>query len=640
MKSIYLITVCAISCLGIIVYSNTFNGAFHFDDKPYIINNLAIRNLQDLLDIWKICPCRFVTFFTLALNYHFDQLNVFGYHLINIAVHIASALLVWWLTLLTLSTPAMKGEKITRHGDIIALFAGLIFISHPVQIEAVTYVWQRTASLAAFFYLASLCLYVKSRLLRDNVIASPKGEAIFYISSLLMAIMAMFTKENTITLPLMVLLYEFFFIGRRPYLFWKNITPFLLFLFIIPVTMLLTKSERFQEIHGVVHGPNGISPGHYLLTQFRVMITYIRLAFLPFNQNLDYDYPIFKSFFELPVLAGFLSLTAILWGTTRLFAKYRLLAFSIFWFFLTLLPESSILPLKDVIFEHRLYLPMAGYSIFLASGSFYLLGKKNLKTMVKALIVILACYSILAYQRNKIWRDDLVLWDDVIQKSPHKARPYNNRGNIYIRQGSMDLAMADYNKAIELDPDFADAYNDRGSVYGKQGDYAHALSDLNKAIAIDPRYADAYNNRGDVYGKQGDYASAMNDYNKVLQLIPDDAEAHYNRGVIFDGQGDSAQAMNDYTRAIEINPEITEAYIYRGAIWAKEGNTKQALSDFTKAIELKPDNGYAYNNRAVLYFQLQEYDKAWEDVDRSEASGYSVDPRFINSLQKASGKEN
>ena len=126
-----------------------------------------------------------------------------------------------------------------------------------------------------------------------------------------------------------------------------------------------------------MRGSMGISPMHYLLTQFRVMVTYIRLVFLPVNQNLDYDYPIFKSIFEFPVLISFLFLIFILFSAKRLFSKYRLVSFSIFWFFLTLLPESSLFPIHDVIFEHRLYLPLVGYSMFLVSSVYYLLGKNS-----------------------------------------------------------------------------------------------------------------------------------------------------------------------------------------------------------------------------------------------------------------------
>ena len=156
--------------------------------------------------------------------------------------------------------------------------------------------------------------------------------------------------------------------------------PFLLTLFIIPVTMLFTHNQSIDshEMHSAIEGSADISSMHYLLTQFRVMVTYIRLLFLPLNQNLDYDYPISKSLFELPALISFLFLITILFFAKRLFSKYRLVSFSIFWFFLTLLPESSLFPIKDVIFEHRLYLPLVGYSMFLVSGVYYLFRKESL----------------------------------------------------------------------------------------------------------------------------------------------------------------------------------------------------------------------------------------------------------------------
>jgi tetratricopeptide (TPR) repeat protein len=201
---------------------------------------------------------------------------------------------------------------------------------------------------------------------------------------------------------------------------------------------------------------------HYLLTQFRVIVTYIRLVFLPFNQNLDYDYPVFKNFFELSVLISFLFLMTILLCANRLFSKYRLVSFSILWFFLALLPESSFFAIKDVIFEHRLYLPLAGVSLFLVSGAYYLIGKNGLKAMVVVLTMVLACYSVLTYQRNKVWKDPLTLWDDTVHKSPHKARGYGNRGMAYYKQGDFTHALSDFNKAIELNPNYTESYNNRG----------------------------------------------------------------------------------------------------------------------------------------------------------------------------------
>ncbi len=597
-----LFSIILISCLGIIVYSNTFLCSFHFDDIFYIVNNFFIKDIQNLQNIWKCCPCRFIIYLTIAFNYHFHQLNVFGYHLFNLVVHLFTAILVWWLTLLTFSTPAMKENKITRHADLIALFAGLVFVSHPVQIEGVTYIWQRAASIAAFFYLASLSLYVKSRLLQDKESTSGLGR-IYYVCSLIIAIVAMFTKENAITLPLMILLYEFSFLKTKRSFNGGYTIPFLFSLFIIPLTMLLTKSDRFQEIQGVVEGPGGISPTHYLLTQFRVMITYIRLVFLPFNQNLDYDYPISESVFELPTLFSLLFLITIFFSAKRLFSKYRIVSFSIFWFFLTLLPESSLLPLKDVIFEHRLYLPLVGYSMFLVSSTYYLGGKNTPKTMVIALTMIIACYSVLTYQRNNVWKDEFTLWDDIVLKSPHKARPYYNRGLTYIKQSNLTQAMSDFNKAIEIDPEYADAYYNRGIIYAKQNNLTQAILDYNKAIELKPKYAEAYNNRGIVYAKQGNLTQAMSDFNK----------------------------------AIEIDPEYADAYNNRGIVYAKQNNFTQAIFDFNKTIEIDPKDAEVYNNRAVIYHQLKQYDKAWADMHKAEELGFAINPELINGLKKASG---
>ena len=663
MKAFYfkLLSVIIIFCLGIIVYSNSFFCSFHFDDSDYIVRNLFIRNIQNLFHYWVFYPCRFITFLSIAVNYHFNHLNVFGYHLFNLAVHLACAVLVWFLTLLTLSTPVMKGDKISKHADLIAFFAGLVFVSHPIQTEAVTYIWQRTASMAAMFYLASLCFYVKSRLL-----VSTDGHKVrsYYILSLMMAIMAMFTKENTVTLPLMIVFYEFcFFKVGEDFVFsrmnWLYLSPFLLTIFVIPVTILLTKAQQFQAIQRFVHEPGGTSPWHYLLTQFRVIVTYIRLLFLPLNQNLDYDFSIAKSIFAWPVLMSFLFLAGILYWAKQLFLKYRLVSFSIFWFFLTLSLESSVFPLKNVIFEHRLYLPLIGYSMFLVSGVYYLFPKNTIKTMVIILTIIITLNSILTYQRNKVWRDEITLWSDVVDKSPHKARPINNRGlaysnqgnftqamfdynkaieidpqfteayinrgNIYFQAGKFDLAFSEYNKVIEVDPNNPDAYYNRGNIYYQQGNSAKAIYNYNKAIGININYAQAYNNRGNLYAQEGKFTDALSDYIRAIEIVPSYAEAYTNRGTLYSQQGKFIEALSDYNKAIEINPNFAEAYYRRGNVDKEQNNFTQALFDYTRAIEAKPNYADAYYNRANTYSQQGDFTQALSDYNKA----LEIDPNLV-----------
>ena len=578
--------------LGTLIYSNTFYSPFHFDDIHFIANNFLIRDISNLRGIWNFFPGRFIVFITLALNYHFHQLNVFGYHLFNLAIHLGSAILVWWLGMLIFSTPVMEKDGLFKNSKWVALFAALIFLVHPLQTESVTYIWQRCTSLGGFFYLFSICLYIKSRLLwRQNSLFSKR--IIVYALSLIFAAMSMFTKENSITLPAMIILSEFCFFKPVKFSSWKYAMPFLFLLPIIPIILSFPQPQSFN------------TGGHYLLTQFRVVVTYIRLLFIPLNQNLDYDYPVVNSLINLPALISFVFLVVIIVSAILVFYKYRLVSFGILWFFLTLSPDSSFVPLDDVIFEHRLYLPIVGSSFAVVSFIYYFFKHKTLKLMVVALLVIISCYAMLTYRRNFIWKDKITLLNDVIRKSPMKARSYNNRGNAYKEQGNIQQAISDYTKGIAINPRDAEIYSNRGSAYKDQGNIQQALSDYNKAIEINPHFFVAYDNRGITYYQQGNFIQAISNYNKAIAINSDYAGAYYNRGTAYVKQGNFVQAISDYTKAIAINSRYAEAY----------------------------------NNRGGAYYVIKEYDQAWVDVHKAEGLGYLVHPGFLAALKKASARE-
>ena len=604
-----------IAC-GFLIYSNTFTCSFHFDDQTSIVQNRAIRNILDLRAIWNFWPDRFITYLSVAFNYHFHQLNVVGYHLFNLVVHLTSSILVWWFVLLTFSTPVMKGEKIAQHADILAFFAGMIFLTHPIQTQAVTYIIQRASSLAALLYLASLSFFIKSRLLQQQG-RNPAASRLFYCGSLIAAAMAMFTKAPAITLPFMALLYEIYFLKSKKEDKRKYPVLLLLTVFIIPLTFFLTKSVDFVHMKRTVEIPADISSLQYLLTQSRVMVTYLRLFFFPINQNFIYDYKIAGSLLDLHVLASLIFLFSILAIAFKLFRKNRLISFGIFWFFLTLLPESSFIPIRDVIFEHRLYLPAAGFSLFLTSLIYYLFKNSTLKSVIIALLIITSCYAILTYRRNFIWKDELTLWNDVVLKSPDREIAYNQRGDAYMDLDNIPEALNDYNKAIEINPDYADAYNNRGNVYKAQGKIQRALDDFNKVIEIEPNPADAYNNRGNVYKEQGDIQQALADYNKAIEIDPGLEGIYVNRASIYKVQGKIQQALADYNKAIEINPNRASIYNNRGNIYKNQGKIQLALADYNKAIEINPNYAYAYYNRGYMYKEQGEIQLALADYNKA-----------------------
>ena len=235
---VHLFLLCAV---GLIIYSNTFHVPFQCDEDYLIKNNPIVKDFNYFiepskargLDQYGALQTRYVGFLTFALNYKFDGFDVAGYHAVNLSIHILNAFLVYFLVLLTFRTPFLTRSRLTEKAGVAALFSALLFISHPVQTEAVTYIFQRLASLVTFFYLLSLTAYVKSRL------SSGRTQRIgFFLLSVFSAIIAMKTKENAFTLPIMIALYEFFFLEDSLRRRIVRFIPLLLTMAIIPLARM------------------------------------------------------------------------------------------------------------------------------------------------------------------------------------------------------------------------------------------------------------------------------------------------------------------------------------------------------------------------------------------------------------------
>jgi len=606
-----------IAVVGFMAYSNTFLAPFQLDDVRQIQNNSMIRDLDNFLlaleghdfaqGPYKYIPSRFVGYLSFALNYHFGGVDVRGYHLTNLFIHIANALLVYFFVKLTFATPYFRdlgsgardrqtigseksgNSRFTAQDSpftfsdprLIALFASLLFVSHPLQTQAITYVVQRFASLAALFYLLSVVLYIKGRLAvtgpgrwggkpgGDRHAATGKEEGkelrsttsrflpvVYFSLSLVSAILAMRTKEIAFTLPLVIILYEFLFFKaplKKRLLF---LLPVALTLVIVPLSIMHGNEPLgrvLSDINERTRVETEMPRWDYLMTEMRVVTTYIRLIFLPVNQNLDYDYPIYHSFTDLPVLLSFLFLSAIIGFALFLvystrseklkvksekseqvpenlspftFHLLRLTAFGILWFFITLSVESSIIPIEDVIFEHRVYLPSVGFLIAITAGLFALAGRlRKEKIAVLLLTLTTLALSAATYARNDVWKDSISFWEDVVRKSPNLARPHNNLGTAYDARGRKDEAMREFQTAVSLKFSYPDAHYNVGMIYLEQGRLDEAKKEFQAAAWLIPDDPDAHFNLGKIYALQGLPYDAINEYQTVLKLDPDYAKA-------------------------------------------------------------------------------------------------------------------
>ena len=485
-----------IIALGLAVYSNTLHAPFQSDELNYIIHkpyikdlSFPIESLRDQPEFYKTLKQRYIGYLTFALNYRLHGYAVEGYHIVNISIHLLSGLLVYLLVFLSFRTPFLRRFTSPEKASITALFSGLFFVVHPLQTEAVTYVYQRLASLMAFFYLGSLVAYILARL-TDRLYS----RLVFHALAVGLAVLAMKTKENAFTLPIVVVMYELFFfegkISRR--ILW--IVPLLLTLMIIPISTLSISHQTSLRVDQMTAVTEGVSMWDYLIVEFRVIATYIRLIFLPINQNLDHDYPSFESFLSADVLPAFLLLSAILSTALHLFHRsrtgkrgLRLIAFGIFWFFVTLSVESSLIPLPNPINEYRVYLPSAGFFISVCSAAFlFPAGRRAGRIIIAAGASVVILLSVATYTRNDLWGNNVLFWKDVVGKSPLRARAHNNLGLHYQEAREYEKAIREYKTALSMDPYFFDARKNLGLVYLDLGQPYAAIIEIETALIQNP----------------------------------------------------------------------------------------------------------------------------------------------------------
>ncbi len=582
--------------IGILIYSNSFYSPFQWDENDFIVQNPVVKNLSYFLgpsrakgidpDFYIFFKTRPISYLTFALNYSIHGFDVLGYHLVNLWIHLLNGVLVYIFVLLTFRTPFLKESSLKKNSRLIALFSALLFISHPIQTEAVTYIFQRHASLVTLFYLLSMAFYIQWRLKSEEQEASHLHSILFYALSFISALFAMKTKENAFTLPLSIITYEFCFFAGAISIRMLRLIPFLLTSAIIPLT-LTGIDKPIGQIISQISDPSlllikEVSKEAYLFTQFRVILTYIRLLFFPIDQNLDYNYPIYSSFFIGPVFLPFLFYLVLLGLAVYFFKRskqgvpeLRLISFGIFWFFITLSVESSIIPLQMMICEYRVYLPSVGVFIAVMTSVFIVIEKWKTKFLQLekkvwvffAFIVILL--SALTYARNVVWMDEVRMWEDVTRKSTGNARGHYNLG----------------------------------LAYGKKGRLEDALKEFEITLKLNPRHAKARNNLGIIYDQQDRPDDAIREFRAALQLNPNDANAHYNLGLVFERQNKVDDAMKEFQMALQLNPNDANAHNNLGVIFAKQDRWDDAIREFQAALRMDPHHVNAQNNLKKIYIK-------------------------------------
>jgi tetratricopeptide (TPR) repeat protein len=607
---LFLITVAA--------YWNSFSVPFVFDDLQTIQRNATVHfgEFNGLSAI--LFGTREILFKTFALNSLWSGQEVWSYHVINFVLHLLNGFLLFAIG----SRIFGYTETNPTRRDIYAALAASFFLVHPVQTESVTYISSRSELLSTLFYLAGLFVFICWPVRRIGFLCSLVVGILYFLG--------LGSKETVITLPAIIFVFDYLFLSKaqlRPI-----VSRWRFYLVYVVGASAAIYFLLAVILKGTVGGgvAQNLSPWPYLLTETRVLVHYVRLIFLPTGLNLDYDFRHSGSIFEPAVLSSIVFLCALLFLAWWLRRRQPVLAFSIFWFFITLSPTSSVVPIADVIFEHRLYLPLAGVclSFPLVVGVAYKQLRRRSEENNSA-FALAACSSVIVValivgtmMRNYVWGDEVRLFTDVLSKSPFKERPYNDLAFAYYKRGEYERAVAAMEQAMEKLPNHAsNSWDMLANMYLKQGLYDKAIALLQKEIDISTgdRLALAYENLGVAYS-----------------YIWNDLESHRNQfnSADFDLRKEQvlAPAAVAFSKALEIEPDMwasLDAYVNVMCSRGKGSEVEaQAIEQLKTATGLKQFAALYTIGEVAL--NNEDYAKADVYFDQAEKSKDNVKILFYN----------
>jgi protein O-mannosyl-transferase len=600
--------------VGSVIYSNTLDVPFYFDDilrikeNPYIrLTDLTLKNTLNASFNKVTSRKRPVGSLSFALNYYFHQYKLRGYHIVNIIIHLLSGIFLYFVINTTLGIPRLKSTY--HHTETIALCAALIWLVHPLHTQSVTYIVQRFNSMAAMFFILSLWLYAKGRLVTVNRKNWP-----WYAGSVFAGILALGSKENAAMLPLFILLYEWYFFQDLDKNWLKRYSKYILGIVILCCAIAFfylgtSPIEKLKSLNDFAH--NEFTLSERIWTQFRVVIYYLSLLAYPHPSrlNLDYDFPLSHSLVDpISTLLCFGVVIGLLGLAVYFAKKERLLSFCILWYFGNLIIESSVIPLA-IIYEHRTYLPSMFICLLAVALSYRFIKVKWIGIALTCIVVTV--FSYWTYQRNSVWGDPVAFWSDCVHKSPQKARPHNNLGQVLADQGRLDEAEKQYTDALKINPDFADAHNNLGIVLKTQGKISEAINQYDEALRINPNFVKAHNNLGNaLIIQQGVTDEAISHFKEALRLNPKFVEAYNSLSIAMINAGKIDEAIVLLRKAIEIYPNLAATYVNLGGALMLQNKSDEALVCFKKALQLKPDIAQAHVNLGIILYNKERLDEA------------------------------
>lgn len=638
----YLVPPFILSFLTGLVYYPSLSYPFQFDDLANISKKFEIRFLDWGAHLFKYS--RWVGELLNRVNYQIGEHFRFGgggfdpfyYRSVNICIHIATGMLLFALVhrlLVRLSDDSF----LQRNALKIASITSALFLLHPVQTQTVSYIIQaRLEGMATFFMLLTILLMVFA-----VQVKSLFTSIVLYSCAAFVAFVSCGTKEIVIVLPFLTVLVDLFFIARGDA---KQVVKRAVFHALIGLIVFLTLAHYlnlsfFRKIlsmgetvannrGNILNGSYStlITPWHFMISQFKVVLHYLAIFFFPVGLSVEYDWKMVSGFFAPDCILPLMALLALAGSALyRWFHNHKsLYAFSLAWFFIALAPRSTILPSPELVCDYKTYLSSIGVFFWMAVVLAHLYEwaceydlislvptSRNLQTSALGLVCALGL-GFSAYQRNLVWETSVSLWLDIVEKAPLKARGQNNCGVALSEAGRYEEAIPYFVKAIQLDRQYSDPWSNKAVVHSVKGDDDSAIRSLQEAIRLNPEYAEAQNNLGSLLIKKGEFAAAEGSLKNAVLIRPHYGKAWFNLGRLYLEQKKNDEAWGAFIKATQGDLDLPNVFDIVGQVGLQIGKYEEAVVAFEEAI--KRSNGekipHTYFNLANGYFLTNRYPEA------------------------------
>lgn len=614
-----------------VIYANNYHCSWHFDDYGGVVKNsrlhLTALTPDALIQTFYAHPrpaksgtlYRPLPNLTFALNWYLGKDDVVGYHVFNNLLHASCAFAVFLAVFAVLSCPNVRVEKGSSR-YFIALLSAALWAADPIQIQAVTYIVQRMAAMAAMFYFLGIYFYIRGRLS-----VTLKKRIFLFCVCFVSFLLALGSKENAVTFPLTLIVVEMLFFGdltdaqNRKRLLWLTI---FVVAFLAGIALIYFKGNPFSAIlQG--YQARSFSLSERLLSAPRILLYYLSLIFYPIPGRLSitHDFTLSKSILTpWTTLPAFAIVLFLLTMAAVFYKRKPLFSFAVFFFFITQLVESTIIPL-EIIFEHRNYLPSGFIFLPVAAGLKWLIDEFREKRLLHAALLmfipaLIFLFGFGTYVRNIDWATQKTLWSDAMRKAPRQARPYRNLAwGYYLKIGELNKAMQLYQISIDKETNnrFSNpkAYYNMAVIYTEQGDLEKAMRSVKQALAIDPNFKQAYFLTVTICLKAGDWENALLFSDHILSQWPQAANAYYLKGLALLKKNRIHEAIGCFRKTLKSNPNTVKALVNMGLAFMKLGQMGKSLLFLQKALSINPSD-------PLVLLSLLEHSTAVGNREKSE----------------------